>query len=177
MKLLYDATRKPKGERCDLCSLPLAERHDHLFDPAARKVACACTGCAMISPGRYRRVPDHRERVAIDATAWLARLGVPVGIAAIVVGDDGRARIGFPGPAGLVESELDPELWRELSAQLPPLAPEVEAIVCSNIHTRGAWHVGIDVLFEMVSELRASWRGMTGGPDISAAALRVLEAV
>jgi hypothetical protein len=183
VKRLYEAMRRRSSaeQRCELCALPLAPRHDHLFDVAARAVRCACRGCATIVPSAeratLRRVPERHDRLDLDSRRWLARLGIPVGIAALVVQDDGRARVGFPGPAGLVDSELDDEVWHALVAEVPVArarAPEVEAIVWSTLDGGGAWRVGIDVVFEMIAALRASWRGVAGGPEASAAAMRVL---
>jgi len=114
-----------------------------------------------------RLVPDRRDHVVLDGSRWLARLGVPVGIAAVIVHDGGRPAVGYPGPAGLVESELSAEAWAELCAEVPAAAtlePEVEALVCSSLPGGGAWRVGIDVVFEMIAELRAGWRGFGGGP-------------
>ena len=48
-------------ERCDLCGLALASGHQHLIEPAARKLLCACDACALLfhSPTetKYKRVP------------------------------------------------------------------------------------------------------------------------
>src|SRR4051794_7493611 len=102
--------------RCDLCASPLVARHDHLFDPATRELQCACRGCAMIVPSStestYRHVPELREALSLDPERWLPLLGVPVGIAAVIVRDDGGVVVAYPGPASLVESELDADAWR-----------------------------------------------------------------
>src|SRR5437016_839626 len=55
--------RKPvtKSERCELCSVELPGEHDHLIEPASRRLLCACQGCALLFEGaaktKYRRVP------------------------------------------------------------------------------------------------------------------------
>ncbi len=170
------------GARCDLCAEPLPARRAHLFEPRTRSLTCACRAARWACPGPGSRARtgacrSTRTRVAIDPTRWLARLNVPVGVAAVLVHDDGRAVVTFPGPAGLVETDIDAELWMALRAELPELgtlAPEVEAIACSTLPGGGAWRVGIDVVFEMVGELRASWHGMTGGPAALSAVARVL---
>ena len=182
MKRLYQATRRVADtERCELCAAPLATQHEHLYDPKLREVRCACQGCALIIPtserSPYRRVPRRFERVEVDATRWLERLGIPVGIAALIRRDDGRVVVAYPGPVGLVESEVDADAFAALCAEVPQAArlePEVEAIVWASVGVAGAWRCGIDVVFEMVSALRKSWVGLAGGPDAPAAALRVL---
>jgi hypothetical protein len=181
---LYRAARRDRGDghsACELCAVPLAVAHDHLFDPRTRVVRCSCRACAMIIPSSstaaYRLVPKRRERVANDVRALVAQLGIPVGVAALLVHDHGRVSVAFPGPAGIVESELDAETWTQVIAALPvaaTLVPEVEAIVCSTLADGGAWRVGIDVVFELVGELRASWQGMTGGQEAPRAIARVL---
>lgn len=197
MKRLFEATRrKPDEERCELCALPLPARHDHLYELRARAVRCACTGCALIVPtserSLYRRIPVRRDAVAIDLDAWLARLGSPVGIAAIVARDDGRTTVSYPGPAGLAETDLDLDVAAALDVAIrdasaghhmvggaddTALAREVEALVIANLPSmRGAWIVGIDVVFKMIAELRASWEGMTGGQRVGEAIARALEA-
>lgn len=172
MKRLYRITRKA-GERCELCSAPLEEPHPHLFEARTRQMRCACRGCSLIVPtgGTHRVVPRRFDALAIDAKAWLLTLGVPVGVAAIVRRDDGRTVVCYPGAAGLVESELATD---EL-VNVPALEPEVEAVVLSSLPDGGAWHTGIDVVFEIVGAVRTAWRGMTGGPDVPTAIRKVIE--
>ena len=127
--------------------------------------------------GTYRPIPKRFERVEMDLGRWLPKLGVPVGVATVIVRDHGGAVVAFPGPAGLVECEVDAPLWDALKLDVPALAslePEVEALVCSTLSGGGAWLAGIDVVFEMVAALRQSWRGMTGGPEAPAAVARVI---
>ena len=181
MKRLFEATRISRAssdsERCELCAQAIAADHEHLYDPSARKVRCACLGCALIIPtsqaSPYRRVPKRRERIALDSAAWLRKFGVPVGIAAVIRHGE-RAVSAYPGPAGLVECEIDDANWAALRAEIPSLESDVEALICSNLPGGGAWIVGIDVLFEIVAQIRASWQGMSGGPEAPAAIARVL---
>jgi hypothetical protein len=144
-------------------------------------VRCSCRSCAILIPtsqlGTYRRVPERFERIELDLGRWLPRLGVPVGVATVIVRDHGGAVVAFPGPAGLVECEVEAPLWSALceeAAALASLLPEVEALVCSTLPGGGAWIAGIDVVFEMISAIRQSWRGMTGGPEAPAAVARVI---
>ena len=60
--------RKPV-ERCELCSAPIAAEHQHLIEPATRRLFCACDPCALLfdqpAGGRYRRIP-RRGRLLAD---------------------------------------------------------------------------------------------------------------
>jgi hypothetical protein len=170
-------------ERCELCAAPLVAEHDHLWELRTRQVRCACIGCAVIVPtsthAGYRRVPRRLERVELDAAKWLGRLGVPVGVAALYCRDDGAPIAGYPGAIGLVESELERAAWDELCTSVPVIAAmqrEVEAVVCAP--GGHAWIAGIDVVFKMVSELRARRgveSGVFGDPEAPAAVARALE--
>src|SRR5579862_7590859 len=55
------ARRPASQERCDLCGSAVAPAHEHLVDPAKRKLICACQACAIPFSGqegqRYKRVP------------------------------------------------------------------------------------------------------------------------
>jgi Family of unknown function (DUF5947) len=191
VRRLYRAARRlPDAERCELCAAPLPASHDHLYAPRERELRCACRGCALIVPtaehARYRRVPRRFERVELAPGPWLARLGVPVGLAAVRVRDDGGAVAGYPGPAGLVESELPAAEWDALRAAVPAaatLAPEVEALVCASLPggdsdgsggSGGAWVAGIDAVFALVAELRGRRIGPGGDPAVPAALARVV---
>ncbi|HEY5923201.1 MAG TPA: DUF5947 family protein [Kofleriaceae bacterium] len=156
-----DPTQHTELERCALCASPLGVLHDHFYDPRAREVYRACEGCAVIHPtahpARYRRIPRRLATVDLDAKRCLAVLGVPVSIVVVRLRDDGRAIAEYPGPAGLVSSEITPNVWSALRAAVPAvgrLEPEVEALlVCSTL--RGGMLCGIDVVLEVLGELRA----------------------
>jgi hypothetical protein len=137
-----------RHERCDVCGQRIEAQHEHVL--AGAELRCACAGCAL---GAASRVPRTFERLAIDARAWLAKLGAPVNLAAVVVRDGSRASLIFPNAAGRIESDID-------AAKLDGLvlAPEVEALLL--VADRGAWRCGIDVIHELGAELRAS-RGDT----------------
>jgi len=176
VKRLFQATRAAhdERERCDLCAEPIAADHEHLYEARARAVRCACEACAVIVPSSetspYRRVPRRFERLG-DAAQWVEALGVPVGIAALIRREAG-AVVAYPGPVGLVESEVDAAVLAAIP-EAAGLAVEVEALVWSTLPGGGVWRCGIDVVFRMVSELRAAWVGMAGGPEVPAAVARM----
>jgi hypothetical protein len=166
------------GERCDLCTLPLEPAHPHVLELATRTVSCVCRAGAVLfrhaeAHARFRTVPDRiraEPAFALSRDRWAA-IGVPVGLAFYVRDDDGAARISYPGPAGVVDGELDAEAWQEIAAATPLVAdlePEVEALLLRAVPgAERLWcHlVPITAAYELVALLRQSWRGFTGGPD------------
>src|SRR5580698_2247192 len=55
------ARKRTPVERCEMCSRELAPEHEHLVEPASRKLICACEACAILFDGqsgaKYKRVP------------------------------------------------------------------------------------------------------------------------
>jgi hypothetical protein len=180
MRRLFEAVRSAAAvaTRCELCAMPIGTVHEHLFAVEAREVRCTCDPCARLVDGaRWRRIPRRADRVALpDADAWLARIGVPVGVAALTARDGGeRGVVLYPGPIGLAEHAVPPALWTELRQRIPPLEPDVEALLFSRLGgVPEVLLVGIDVVFRLVAEVRARWTGMTGGPEAAAAVGRML---
>ena len=93
-------------ERCDLCGLEIGAEHDHLLDPAERRLACACGACAVLfsaqSGTKYKRVP--RDVTALDGLAisdaqWEA-LRLPIDLA-FFYHSTPQARVvaSYPSPA------------------------------------------------------------------------------
>lgn len=188
MKRLYAAVRRRSSdhERCELCAIELFADHEHLFAPATRTLKCACKACVLIIPtseaSPYRAIPRGSKQIAVDGiAAWLDRLGVPVGVAALVKRENpARITVNYPGPAGLVEADLSDDHWELLCAEVPAVAdlePEVEALVWSRLESSDGervLRVGIDAVFRLIGELRQSWQGITGGLEGPAAVKRVL---
>ncbi|MEY7973414.1 DUF5947 family protein [Saccharomonospora xinjiangensis] len=82
--------------RCELCGEIVPDEHRHLLRLPSRELSCACRACAVLfdransRAGRYRAVPESRERLSgtpVDDVGWAA-LGVPVGLAFFVRHDD-----------------------------------------------------------------------------------------
>ena len=55
------ARKRTLAERCEMCSRELAPGHEHLVEPANRRLICACDACAILFEGqsgtKYKRVP------------------------------------------------------------------------------------------------------------------------
>jgi hypothetical protein len=177
----YTASPLPTASvtRCELCTLPLGDSHDHIVEIGTSGALCACRACAFLftsgeTMSRYRTVPRRVLRdpdLALTAAAW-AELGIPVGLAFCVRHTEPpRTMVRYPGPAGIVDAELDPEVWDRISAATvlaDQLVPEVEALLIHGergSHTLACYLVPITAAYELVARLRTTWRGFSGGDE------------
>src|SRR5579862_5828136 len=104
---------KPAGRRCELCNAAIGDEHDHLIEPATRKLACACTACAILfsdrHAARYRRVPRGVRVLAdfrMSDEQWEA-LRVPINLVFFFHSTPERRMVAlYPSPAGATESLL-----------------------------------------------------------------------
>ena len=79
---------EPAGQRCEMCSEPIADEHQHVVNVAGRQLMCVCRGCYLLFTDshaelRYRAVPDRYlsfPDFALDRRTWEA-LQIPVGLA------------------------------------------------------------------------------------------------
>ncbi len=159
-------------ERCDLCSEPLSEVHQHLLDTAEKTVLCACAVCALLFPqradagGRYRFIPEAATRLEefdFDELTWRA-FEIPVQIAYFVRSSKaGRVVAYYPSPVGAVESLLPLDAWEELEERNPALRELVADTQALLVNGTGpeveGWIVGIDTCFRLVAIMRSHWRG------------------
>lgn len=165
-------------ERCELCALPLAPEHPHLFASESRQMVCACEACAMlfalIDARSFRRVRAQVRRLSgipIADGEWAA-LGIPVGLAFVSPWSDGSVVAGYPGPAGATLATVDRAAWDNLSARHPglrDLEPDVEAWL---VNRTGAvvrqYRVSIDHCYRLAGLVRSRWSGVAGGPRVTA---------
>jgi hypothetical protein len=180
----FDALRRftlprPPVERCDLCGLAIGAGHDHLFEPATRRLVCACGACAVLFSGqadtRFQRVP-RRVRALNDFRLTEAQwegLRLPIDLAFFCYSSPhGKTIACYPSPAGATESLLDLETWDEIRRDNPvleTLAPDVEALLVNRVRRGGTaagpahFLVPIDQCFRLVGLIRSHWRGFTGG--------------
>ena len=190
LKRIRDARPAPQprpGERCELCTEPISDRHDHIVDLEIRSLMCSCRGCYLVfSPEgaggkRFRAVPDrYLAFPEVGAGAAWDMLEIPVGVAFFFLNSTSEQLAAFyPSPAGATESLLALDAWNDLIASNPELAtmePDVEALLVrtSEMRRLGAagpecFIVPIDVCYELVGELRRLWRGFDGGTEAHAA--------
>ena len=159
--------REPE-ERCDTCGSPLLKHHAHTFQPATRRIKCACEACAaqqleLLIPSRVVALPHFRLRDA----QW-EELMIPISLAFFAYSTPaGRWLALYPGPAGAAESLLPVDSWREVMAVNPELCglrPDVEALLVNRIGAnREYFLVPIDVCYQLVGVIRLHWRGLSGG--------------
>jgi len=179
---LRQFVRKPPAvECCEMCSAALPTEHQHLIDPAARKLVCSCDACAILfstqSATKYRRVP-RRIRCLLEFRMTDAQwdgLMVPIEMAFFFkTGATGKVTAFYPGPAGATESLLSLEAWRDIELENPGLLemqPDVEALLANRV---GAAHgvaaqyymVPIDECYKLVGLIRLHWHGLSGGTEV-----------
>jgi hypothetical protein len=160
-------------ERCDLCSVSLSERHQHLVDPKTRHLLCACDACAILfgSSGEthYRRVPRDIRALGnfkLSEQAWNS-LAIPISLAFVFVSSTTDEILAvYPSPAGPTESAVDKESWNELVSENPILArlnPDVEALLIDRINgARDYFIAPIDDCYRLTGLVRKYWRGFSG---------------
>jgi hypothetical protein len=162
-------------EHCELCGVALGPGHDHLVDPAARSLKCACGPCATLFPGgngRFLRVRSHAERLAdfrLTDEQWEG-LRIPVGLAFFFRSSGaGRVVAFYPSPAGATESLIELDSWGTIerdNAMLAGLEPDVEALLVRRLDgAREHYRVSIDHCYRLVGLVRLHWRGFSGGAD------------
>jgi hypothetical protein len=173
--------KRPAVECCEMCSAQLAAEHQHLIDPAARKLVCACDACAILfsSQGatKYRRVPRRIRflpQFGMTDAQWDG-LMVPIEMAFFFKGEaPGKVNAFYPGPAGATESLLSFETWDDIENENPAIRemqPEVEALLANRVGaTRGVaaqyYIVPIDECYKLVGLIRLHWHGLSGGTEV-----------
>jgi hypothetical protein len=169
-------------ERCDLCGREIATEHDHLLEPANRRMSCACRPCAVLFTGevgaRYRRVPTRvlkLDEFRLTDGQWDA-LRLPISLAFFFRSTPaGRIVAAYPSPAGATESTLTLDAWEEIECANPVLRamePDVEALLVNRVgHARDAappsyFLVPIDQCYKLVGLIRTKWTGLSGGGEV-----------
>jgi hypothetical protein len=177
------ARPRPPVERCDLCGLELGPEHDHLVEPASRRLLCACTPCAILFSGRsdtrYKRVPRRVSRLTgfrLSDAQW-EDLRLPINLAFFYYSTP-RSKVlaCYPSPAGATESLLDLAAWEQIRAGNPVLESmeaDVEALLVDRVgRDRGlggvageasCFLVPIDQCYRLVGIIRTHWKGFSGG--------------
>lgn len=176
------ARRRRDVEHCELCSLELGADHAHLFDPAHRKLVCACDPCALLFAGRadarFKQVPRRVRMLAnfqMTDAQWDS-LMIPINMAFFFRSSIQQKMVAmYPSPAGATESLLSLESWQEIEQQNPELKklqPDVEALLVNRVaYARGAeepeyYLLPIDACYKLVGLIRSQWHGFSGGTDV-----------
>ncbi|MBV9760436.1 MAG: hypothetical protein JO340_07730 [Acidobacteriaceae bacterium] len=174
------ARQRDAREPCELCGAGLSSAHQHLIEPATRKLLCACEACALLfdSPTRtnYKRVPRRLRqltRFQITDGEWDS-LAIPIGVAFFFQSSPQNATVViYPSPAGATESHLSFESWRDIAERNSALArmePDVEGLLVNRLglpRAAAEYYIApIDRCYELVGTLRAHWRGLSGGAAV-----------
>jgi hypothetical protein len=175
------ARKRTKVETCEMCSAEVAAEHQHLIDPAIRKLICACDACAILFSGqssaKYKRVPRDvrflRDFQMSDAQ-W-DNLMIPIEMAFIFRSSPNNRPVAFyPSPAGATESLLSLETWNDVENENPSLKKmqgDVEALLVNRVGAaRGVqpefYIAPIDECYKLVGLIRMHWRGLSGGTEV-----------
>ena len=176
------AKKRSAAEKCELCKIDLAPEHQHLLEPAARKLICACDACAILFSHRegakFKRVPrDVRflNDFRITDGQWES-LMIPIGMAFFYDSSVQNKVVAFyPSPAGATESLLNLDSWKEIVEHNPVLKnmePDVEALLVNRVNpTHGfsgasCYVVPIDECYRLVGLIRSNWQGFSGGTEV-----------
>ena len=74
-------------ERCDSCGDAIPPDHVHQFDPATRRIRCACQACAVLYRTIYREIP-RLVRVLPDfrmTDAQWEDLAIPISLSLVLL--------------------------------------------------------------------------------------------
>jgi hypothetical protein len=183
------------GERCDMCTAPIADEHPHVVDVQSRSLMCTCRPCYLLFTDlqadlRYRAVPDRYlsfPGFRLEQTDW-DDLQIPVGLVFLFRNSVQERVVAFyPSPAGATESELPLDAWQRVLNACPgldTLVPDVEAVLIRGLDRDGpdvdgfACHiVPIDACYELVGRMRQTWRGFDGGQEARAAMAEFFDTV
>jgi hypothetical protein len=168
--------KRDDDEHCDLCSAPLRDAHQHLWETSRRQAVCSCDGCAILlseSGARYRKIPREIRSLPsfVLADEQWASLNIPVDVAFFYKDTGAERTIAmYPSPAGATESMLTFDSWVEIERDNPVVAhlqPDVEALlVRRGKATHRYYLVPIDECYRLVGLIRSRWRGLSGGSDV-----------
>jgi hypothetical protein len=175
------ARKRRAVEVCELCSSELAPEHQHLIEPAARKLVCTCDACAILfssqTSSKFKRVPRRIRflpQFQISEAQWDG-LMIPIELAFLFRnGSSGKVSAFYPGPAGATESLLSLEAWGDIEQENPTLRelePDVEALLANRVGAnRGVpaqyYIVPIDECYRLVGLIRLNWHGLSGGTEV-----------
>jgi len=175
-------------EHCELCSEVIPSSHSHLLNLSSRTLVCACQACSLLfseqgaGAGKYTLVP--RRYLALTdfqmADGQWDELLIPVNMAFIFRSTGAKPVMAYyPSPAGATESLLDLEGWQALVNSNPilhELAPDVEALLVNRVKdAREYYIVPIDACYQLVGLIRLSWRGLSGGTEVTEAIARFFQ--
>jgi len=176
------ARKRAPVERCEMCSQELGPEHDHLVEPANRRLICACSACTILFEGqsgtKYKRVPRRvlfLQDFQMTDGQWDG-LMVPIEMAFFFKSSPhGKVIALYPSPAGPTESLLSLETWGDIEQANPVLLQmeaDVTALLVNRVgHARGTvkaeyYLAPIDECYKLVGLIRTHWHGLSGGTEV-----------
>jgi hypothetical protein len=191
--LLREIARGRKQvERCEFCSAELSQEHQHLIEPARRRLICICLPCAILfsdtGETAYRRVPRRILSLPdfrLTDAQWEG-LQIPIQLAFFFHSSPaGRMVALYPSPGGPIEALLDLTAWEEIVEHNPLLQrilPDVEGLLVNRVgHVEYGGCGGhlesrdeepeyylapIDEYFKLAGLIRVNWHGLSGGEEV-----------
>jgi hypothetical protein len=171
------ARKQEARERCDMCGTGLMRQHQHLIEPATRRLVCACDACTILfykdGETKYKSIPRNPLYLGdfrLTDGQWDS-LMIPIGLAFFVKSStENRVLALYPSPAGATESMLDLAAWEDIVQENPVLEqmqPDVEALLVNRLDREGEYYLApIDKCYELVGLIRTDWRGLSGGDEV-----------
>jgi hypothetical protein len=167
--------KRSQVERCETCGEALHPNHEHNFDRTRRTLRCTCPLCALAQDDIYPRMPKSARALPhfkMSEQQW-NNLAIPVALAFFsyrTLADTIGATtivVQYPGPAGVLESQVSVDNWEDLCLQnqeLRNLLPDVQALLVNRVGSvRGYFIVPIDACFRLSGLIRRHWQGFSGG--------------
>jgi len=176
-RLLRFKPRQLAGERCELCSAPIGNKHQHLLETAAEKILCCCGSCSLLfgnhHGSKYKPIPRNARRLSgfeLTDAQWDS-FAIPIGLAFFFRRSAaGKVVAFYPSPAGATESLLDLGAWNDLESAntvLSQMQPDVEALLVNRIGEAREYYIApVDKCYELSGVIRANWRGLSGGKEV-----------
>lgn len=165
-----------------MCGQEIASEHEHLVEPANRKLVCSCEACAILfqnhDGSKYKRVPKRvvfLPQFQMTDAEWEA-LMIPIEMAFFFKSSpQAKISVFYPSPAGPTESLLSLNAWTEIEDR-NPILQEMEADTMALLvnrvgPARGAspaeyYLAPIDECYKLVGLIRTHWRGFSGGAEV-----------
>jgi hypothetical protein len=164
-----ESAARESSERCDRCGVSLPTAHIHQFDPATRRIRCACDVCACSQDDwlKIPRIIRTLENFHLIDSQW-DELMIPISLAFFSFSTPAGKIVAFyPGPAGAAESMMPLDIWQEIAETNPALQlmkPDVEALLVNRVGAaREYFLVPVDECYKLVGIIRIHWRGLSGG--------------
>ena len=178
---------EPAGERCEMCSEPIADEHQHVVNVAARQLMCVCRACYLLFTDTRPSCVTARCRTAIwrfPISRWIAAPGRHCRSRSAWPSSSPTPRWGARSPSIPARPGRPNPSWTWIpgtrcsgaDSRVDLLADDVEALLVrvpedgddGETAQPQTYLVPIDACYEFVGRLRMLWRGFDGGQEARA---------